>query len=320
MNQTIKSSAILMLVAFIWGFAFVGQRAGAGMVGPFFFIGARMLLGAITLAFPIYFSYSKEKKKLGGEIEKKSIGKWFADNKLLMKAGIACGSVLFLASATQQVALVYITASKAGFLTTLYIVIVPIIGLFLKKSTHWNTWVGVALALVGLYFLTVSDNLTVALGDTILIVGAFFWALHIIVIDHFAPKVDVVKMSLIQFLLITVLGFALSPIFDHFFIDNMTISNVIDALPSLLWVGVLSSGVGFTLQAIGQKGANPTAAAIILSLEAVFGLIGGFLILGESFTTRESIGCVLMFVAVILAQIPIKSKSQKNKSSNGSDS
>lgn len=308
MNQTIKSSAILMLVAFIWGFAFVGQKAGAEMVGPFFFIGARMLLGAITLAFPIYFSYAREKKKLGASYERKSIDEWFADNKLLLKAGISCGVVLFCATGTQQVALVYITASKAGFLTTLYIVIVPIIGLFMKKSAYWNTWVGVALALIGLYFLTVSDNLSIALGDTILIVGAFFWALHIIVIDHFAPHVDVVKMSLIQFLLIGVLGFALSPIFDHFFIADMGLDNVIAALPSLLWVGVLSSGVGFTLQAIGQKGANPTAAAIILSLEAVFSLIGGFLLLGESFTPRESIGCVLMFVAVILAQLPMKSK------------
>lgn len=311
MNQTVKSSAILMLVAFIWGFAFVGQRAGAGMVGPFFFIGARMLFGAITLAFPIYFSYIREKRKLGDSYERKSIGRWFADNKLLIKAGVVCGTVLFFAMGTQQVALIYITASKAGFLTTLYIVIVPIIGIFLKKSTHWNTWVGVSLALVGLYFLTVSENLTIAMGDTILIIGAFFWALHIIVIDHFAPQVDVVKMSLIQFLLIVVIGFVLSPIFDHFFIDNMTMENVIDALPSLLWVGVMSSGVGFTLQAIGQRGANPTAAAIILSLEAVFSLIGGFLLLGESFTPRESIGCVLMFVAVVLAQIPIKSKKGK---------
>ncbi len=268
-----------------------------------------MLLGSITLSIPLYINWIRNKNRLGNSYERKSIKEWIRDNKLLIKAGCTCGIVLFLASGTQQVALFYTTASKAGFLTTLYIVIVPIIGIFLKKSTHWNTWISVAVAVVGLYFLTVTDSLVVEIGDTILIVGAFFWALHIIVIDHFAPKVDVVKMSLIQFLLITVLGFMIAPFVDHYFVDGLTITRLIDALPSLLWVGVLSSGVAFTLQAIGQKGANPTAAAIILSLESVFGLVGGFLILGESFTQKEWLGCVLMFVAVILAQLPFKRSS-----------
>ena len=312
-NQTLKSSAILMLVALIWGFAFVGQRAATEYIGPFFFIGARMLLGAVTLSIPIYINWVRQKKRLGDQYERQSVKEWLQSNRLLIKAGLCCGIVLFLASGTQQVALFYTTASKAGFLTTLYIVIVPIMGIFLKKATHWNTWISVAIAVVGLYFLTVTDSLVIEIGDTILIIGAFFWALHIIVIDHFAPQVDVIKMSLIQFLLITVLGFIISPFTDHYFVAELTLTNLIDALPSLLWVGVLSSGVGFTLQAIGQKGANPTAAAIILSLESVFGLIGGFLILGESFTPKEWIGCVLMFAAVILAQLPLSKKSGKVK-------
>lgn len=302
-----------MLVAFIWGFAFVGQRAGTEFVGPFFFIGARMLLGAITLAFPIWYSWRKKKKLAGDSYEKKTLKQWISDNKLLIRAGCTCGIILFFATGTQQVALVTITASKAGFLTTLYIVIVPVIGLFLHKATHWNTWVSVAIALVGLYFLTVTEDLSIAVGDTILIIGAFFWALHLIAIDHFAPKVDVVKMSLIQFLLVTVLGFVISPFADWIFIPDMGIQNVIDALPSLLWVGVMSSGLGFTLQAIGQRNINPTAAAIILSLEAVFSLVGGFLLLNESFTMRESMGCILMFAAVILAQIPVKGRGKQQQ-------
>lgn len=311
MNQTIKSSAILMLVAFIWGFAFVGQRAGTEYVGPFFFIGARMILGAVTLSIPMIIKWRRDVKALGDSYTKKSLKEWISENKLLIKAGCVCGTVLFIAMGTQQIALIYTTASKAGFLTTLYILIVPIIGIFMHKKTHWNTWVSVAIAVVGLYFLTVTENLSIALGDSILIFGALFWALHIIVIDHYGAKVDVIKMSLIQFFVSAILGIVTFPFLDGFFIDGMTVQNIIDVIPSLLWVGVMSSGIGYTLQAIGQKGAKPTAAAIILSLEAVFSLIGGFLLLGESFTGRESLGCVLMFIAVILAQIPIKSKSEK---------
>lgn len=310
MNKTIKSSLILMLVAFIWGLAFVGQRAGAGLIGPFLFSGARMLLGAATLSIFILIGWYRKKKALGSSYKRISAKLWIAENKLLIKAGCSCGIVLFLASNTQQVGLIWTTASKAGFLTTLYIVIVPIIGLCMKKMPHWNTWVAVVIAMVGLYFLTVTDGLVIAFGDSILIVGAFFWALHIIVIDRFAPYVDVVKMSLIQFLMVALLSFIFFPFVDHNLVGDFVAANLIEALPSLLWVGVLSSGVAFTLQAIGQRGANPTAAAIILSLEAVFSLMGGFLILGETFTPKESLGCVLMFTAVILAQIPVKMRKK----------
>jgi drug/metabolite transporter (DMT)-like permease len=312
LNKTIKSSATLMLVAFIWGLAFVGQRTGTEYLGPFFFIGSRMFLGVLTLAIPMYIKYVIDRRSQLNPTPRLTIKEYFKQNKLLIQAGCSCGAVLFFAMLTQQIALIYTSASKAGFLTTLYIVIVPIVGIFMHKSTHWNTWISVLIAVIGLYLLTVTDGFSMGLGDTILIGGAFFWAFHIIVIDHFAPKVDVVKMSLIQFIFNCVAGFALSPIFDHLFMPNMSIQNVIDAVPALLWVGVLSSGIAFTLQSIGQKGANPTAAAVILSLEAVFSLIGGFLILGETLTPKESLGCVLMFVAVVLAQIPIKSKS-KNK-------
>ena len=305
-KKKIKSTALLILVAFIWGFAFVGQRAGNEYVDPFFFIGARMLLGALTLSIPVFIKWRKARSRLGDEYKRLSAKEYLSENRLVIKAGFLCGIVLFIAMGTQQVALVYTTASKAGFLTTLYIVIVPIIGLFLKKPSHWNSWVGVVIAAVGLYFLTVTDSFYIATGDLILIVGAFFWAVHIFVIDRYAPHVDVVKMSMIQFIVVSVLGFVSLIFTGDFFIANMTIDSIIDALPSLMWAGVLSSGLGFTLQALAQKDASPTAVAIILSLESVFGLIGGVLLLNEVVTFKESIGCVLMFGAVILSQIPVK--------------
>lgn len=299
-----------MLVAFIWGFAFVGQSAGGDLVGPFFFIGARMLLGAITLSFPLLYNWNKKKKELGESYRRSTLKEYCAENKTLIKGGLVCGTILFLASGTQQVALILeADVFKAGFLTTLYVVIVPVVGIFMHKATHWNTWVSVAIAVVGLYFLTIADTLILAPEDTILIVGAFFWAFHIIAIDHYAPKVNVINLTLIQFVLITILGFLLAPILDPIFGVHLTVNNLVAAIPSLLWVGVLSSGVAFTLQALGQKNANPTAAAIILSLEAVFSLVGGVLLLSESFTAREGLGCILMFAAVILAQIPVKGRS-----------
>jgi len=308
-NQTLKSSAILMTVAFIWGFAIVGQKVGAEYMGPFLFSSARMLLGSVTMSIPIIIQWQKNKRALGDSYEKKSLGEWVRDNKLLIRAGCTCGVVLFCAANTQQIALIYVTASKTGFLTTLYIIIVPLMGLFLKKKLYWNTWISVIIAVVGLYLLTIADSLRLEFGDTILIISAFLWALHILVIDHFAPKVDVVKMSVIQFVTLMLIGFIVSPFADPYFAEGLTMDKLIDVLPALLWAGVMSAGIAYTLQAIGQKHANPTVAALILSFEAVFSVIGGFLILHESLTPREGLGCVLMFVAIILAQIPVKRSS-----------
>ena len=312
-NQQLKSSAILMLVAFIWGFAIVGQKVGTEFMGPFMFSSSRMLLGSLTMSIPIIIQWQRQKKALGDSYEKKSLGDWAKDNTLLIKAGCTCGLVLFTAANTQQIALIYLTASKTGLLTTLYIVIVPLLGLFLKKAMHWNTWLSVGIAVVGLYFLTMNEALRIEIGDTVLITSAFLWAIHILVIDHYAPKVDVVKMSVIQFVIVMLIGFILSPFIDHHFSDPLTWGKLIDVMPALLWAGVMSAGVAYTLQAIGQKHANPTVAAVILSFEAVFSLVGGFIILDERLTMREGLGCALMFAAVILAELPVKEKeSQKS--------
>jgi drug/metabolite transporter (DMT)-like permease len=231
-----------------------------------------------------------------------------SERKELLLGGITCGFILFAGSNFQQVGLVFTTASKAGFITALYIVLVPIFGIILKHKTHWNTWVGVLMAAVGLYFLCITESLDIKPGDLIVLFGAAFWAMHILVIAHFVSRIDAVKLSCVQFFVCGILSLIVMPFADFRFNIEFTMQGLITILPSILYTGILSSGAGFTLQAIGQKYANPTAASIIMSTEAVFGVIGGFMLLGESFSGREMFGCILMFAAVILAQLPMGSK------------
>jgi drug/metabolite transporter (DMT)-like permease len=206
--------------------------------------------------------------------------------------------------------LVFTTASKAGFLTALYIVLVPILGLIIRHKTHWNTWLSVTIAAVGLYFLCIKESFTMEIGDLAVLVGAFFWACHILVIDHFVVGLkqrDLLKLCALQFLVAAALALVAAPILDGFFAQgSFDLSALVDALPAILYTGILSTGVAFTLQAVGQQGLNPSAASIIMSLEAVFSLIFGMLLLGEMLTVREAIGCALMFAAVILSQMPVK--------------
>jgi drug/metabolite transporter (DMT)-like permease len=296
MNNTIKSTFILALAAMIWGFAFVAQRSGMEHVGPFFFTGARSLLGALTL---VVFLAARG----GGGTS----AFWNDERKTLLRGGLVCGVILFAGSNFQQVGLVFTTASKAGFITALYIVLVPVFGIFLRHKTYWNTWVGVLIAAVGLYCLCLTETFSAAPGDLIILFGAAFWALHILVIDYFVRRVGAVRLSCLQFAVCGVLSLIVMPFLDPRFtaVPALSLENIIAALPAILYTGVLSSGAGFTLQAVGQKYANPTAASIIMSTEAVFGVIGGFILLGERFTRREMLGCVLMFAAVILAQLPL---------------
>lgn len=297
LNKTIKSTSILMLTAIIWGTAFVAQRAGMDFVGPFFFNGARMVLGALTVII-VYVITSRKNP--------------FKVDKVTLMGGIVAGLVLFTASSLQQVGLVFTSAGKSGFLTTLYIVLVPILGMFIGHKNHWNTWVSVGIATVGLYFLSVTEKLTIAPGDTILLIGAIFWATHILVIDNYVAKADVVQLSYIQFAIVAIISLAICPFVDNYFIaGEQDWDAIVKAIPTIAYAGILSSGAGYTLQAVGQKYANPTAASIILSLEAVFGILGGVIILGESFSTREIFGCILMFTAVILSQLPVKGAQEK---------
>jgi drug/metabolite transporter (DMT)-like permease len=320
MNDTIKSTSALTLAAMIWGIAFVAQRSGMEHVGPFFFNGVRTGLGALTLIAFLSFRRGAKSETpaadvppngtLAGSAAGKRTAFWNAEKKNLLWGGLLCGLVLFTGSNFQQVGLVFTTASKAGFITTLYIILVPIFGIFLRHKTHWNIWAGVLIATAGLYCLCLTETFSVSPGDLVILVGAAFWALHILVIDHFVRRVNAIRLSCAQFVVCGVCSLAVTPFADPYFTSAsaMQIENVLAALPAILYTGVLSSGVGFTLQAVGQKYANPTVASIIMSTEAIFGAIGGFLILGERLTPREMLGCVLMFAAVILAQLPFEAR------------
>ena len=298
-----KNAILLVITAFIWGTAFVAQSVGMDYLGPFTFNGVRSLIGGIALLPCIWFlerinGKNETGKKDGGENEAKSVP---SGRKDLMAGGIACGMMLFGASSLQQIGIQYTTAGKAGFITAFYIVIVPVLGIFLRKKIGWKVWSAVAVALAGLYFLCITERFTIGKGDILIFLCALVFSLHILVIDYFSPKVDGVKMSCIQFF---VCGIASLPFM--FALETPKIGAMIAGWMPLLYAGVLSCGVAYTLQIIGQKNVNPAVASLILSLESCFSVLAGWVVLGERLSVRESVGCVLMFAAIILAQMPEK--------------
>jgi drug/metabolite transporter (DMT)-like permease len=289
-----KSNVLLMLTALIWGFAFVAQRVGMQYVGAFTFNGVRFALGSISLIpLLIYFN----KKKTAEQAEE-------ATSASALVPGIIAGSILFLAASLQQIGLAYTSAGKAAFITGLYIVLVPLFGIFLKHRIKLSTWAGVALAVVGLYFLSVNEDFSIAKGDFLEIIGAFFWACHILAIDYFTKKVDALKLSFVQFVSCAVLSMAVAFIFE-----DISISGLKQALIPILYGGLFSVGIAYTLQVVGQKHAKPSHAAIILSMEAVFAALGGALLLSENLGGRGYVGCALMFAGMILTQVQSFGKS-----------
>ncbi len=299
MNKKVKSTIYLMLTAIIWGTAFVAQRQGMSSIGPFMFSALRMYLGTLTLIPIIYISLYRTKanknyiQKSGSDVK--------AGNKLLLQGGLWCGIIIFFAANFQQVGLVSTSAGKTAFITTLYILLVPIIGIFLKRKLHWYIWVAVGMGTIGLYFLCITDSFTIAFGDLVVLIGAFFWAFHILCMDYYAPKVMVTKLIAIQFFISGTLSLIVSLL-----TEPVVFEGLLAAMPTIVYTGIMSSGLAFTFQGLGQKDANPTTASIILSTEALFGAIAGYLFLSEVFTQREFLGCVLMFSAVIISQLPTK--------------
>ena len=284
-NKVYRADMLLLLTAAIWGSAFVAQRAGMDHVGPLTFNGIRFALGALVLA-PVI------KWRNGGEKSNK--------NNLmpLLQGGVVAGTVLFAGATLQQVGLVYTTAGKAGFITGLYVIITPVFGLFIGMRSTLGGWFGAALALVGLYFLSVTESFTFASGDLWVLAGAFFWALHVILLSRFSPKVDVIKLAFAQFSVCAVLslvGAAVS--------ETVTMEGLRGAAAPILYGGVFSVGTAYTLQVVAQKDAPAIHAAIILSLEAVFSAIFGWLILGEFLGVREIAGCGLMLAGMLIAQL-----------------
>lgn len=287
----------LLMTALIWGMAFVAQRVGMDYVGPLTFGAARFWLAAAVL-FPAsrLLSRSDGKKPALPEAEQ------LRQKKLLQKAGLLCGTLLFFASAIQQVGLIYTTAGKASFITALYIVLVPVIGIFLRQRTGLQAWIGVALATFGLYLLTVTESFTIAGGDLIVLVSALFWGLHVLAIGHFSPSLNAVKLAMTQFVVCA----ALSTV-GALIVEEPTWPAIVSGAIPILYAGILSGGVAYTFQILGQRHTSPTIASLLLSMEAVFGALFGYLLLEEIMSGRELLGCALMFVAIVISQLPSRS-------------
>ena len=290
-----KNAIMLLLTAFIWGTAFVAQSVGMDYLGPFTFNGVRSLIGGVALLPCIWLLRMLNKKEDEQKVQR--------EKKNQIQGGIACGLLLFAASSLQQIGIQYTSAGKSGFITAFYIVIVPVLGIFLHKKIGWKVWIAVLLALAGLYFLCITEKFTIGKGDILIFLCALVFSLHIMVIDYFSPKVDGVKMSCIQFF---VCGIVSIPFM--FVLETPNVTDIVAGWMPLLYAGVLSCGVAYTLQIIGQKNVNPAIASLILSLESCFSVLAGWAVLGEHLSARESVGCILMFVAIILAQLPDKKK------------
>ena len=306
MKKEYRNSLLLVLTALIWGIAFVAQREGGDAVGPYTFNCIRSLIGAVVL-LPVI--------KLLGRRAAKQDTQTAADSKQLWLGGISCGVILFVASTFQQLGMYYgTTAGKAGFLTACYILIVPLLGLFLKKKCGWNIWVSVFVAVIGLYYLCLKDGFTVQLSDGLVLLCAFVFSIHILVIDYFSPRVDGVRMSCIQFLVCGILGIFPSICIDmqHSMVQAELVLSALgtwDAWIPILYAGIFSCGVAYTLQIVGQDGVNPTVASLLLSLESVFSVLAGMVILHETMSSREILGCVLVFAAVLFAQLRLDNRN-----------
>lgn len=289
-NKGLRANMLLLLTAAIWGFAFVAQRVGSQFVGAFTFNGIRFALGALSL-IPLIIYFDKKQKADVESTHELNI-------KKIIIPGAIVGMVLYAGATLQQIGLIYTTAGKASFLTGLYMVLVPLIGIFLKQKVERNSWIGVGFAVVGLYLLSVNENFTMSFGDLLEVIGAVFWAIHILTIDYFTKKVDALKLACVQFATCAILSIITALIFEQ-----ITVSGIQSALMPLLYGGLLSVGVAFTLQVVAQKNAKPSHAAIILSMESVFGAVGGAIMLGESMSTRGYLGCALILGGILITQI-----------------
>ena len=287
-SQSVRADLLMLLAAAIWGFAFVAQREGMETMGPFLFNTARFFIGTVFL-FPIVWYLSKKNKT--------PTNKETSTKKLII-AGTIAGLFLFMASSFQQVGIQYTTAGKAGFITGLYIFFVPLIAIFFGKRTGSGTWLGAFIAVIGLYLLSINDDFSIARGDLLQLICAVFFAAHILVVGYVAKRMDPLKLSLIQYFVSGVLSF-----FIAIAIEVITWQMIVDTAIPLLYAGIMSIGVGYTLQVVAQQHAKSSHAAIILGLEGAFAVLGGWLILDENLSTRGLIGCGLMLSGMFLSQL-----------------
>jgi drug/metabolite transporter (DMT)-like permease len=289
-KKTLQSDGLLLITAVIWGSAFVAQRVGMDYVGPFTYNGIRFALGGLSLIPLMIYQ-----QKTGFQMPRRSEA---LSPTAMMVSGILIGTVLFAGASLQQVGLVYTTAGKAGFITGLYVVIVPILAVFIGQKSALGTWGGALLAAVGLYFLSVTESFTIQFGDLLEIIGAFFWSVHVLLLARFSNKVGPIRLAFIQFVICSVLSLITGLIFEV-----ITLQGIIDAAVPILYGGLGSVGIAYTLQVVAQRYAHPAHAAILLSLETVFAALGGWLILDEILSTRALVGCALMFAGMIFSQL-----------------
>lgn len=302
-SSQFKSSLMLMLTALIWGVAFVAQSVGMDYVGPFTFNSVRAFIGGLVL-LPMLPLIDQLKGRQLDELKAERK----AQKKTLIIGGVVCGTLLAAASSLQQIGIIYTTAAKAGFITALYIVLVPLLGIFMKKRPSALIWISVLLAAFGMYLLCITESLVFGFGDIMMLLCALAFSFHIIAIDYFSPRVDGVRLSMIQFFVCGVLC-----AFPMIFSERPAVSDILAAWLPILYAGALSCGVAYTLQIIGQKNMNPTIASLILSLESVFSCLAGWLILHEALSPKELAGCALVFAAILLAQLPAPAAYKKER-------
>lgn len=289
-----RADALLLLVALIWGFAFVAQRLGMENLGPYGFNASRFFLGACSL-LPLLLLFRPQPSHQA--------------NKLL-KGGVLAGAVLFVGSSLQQVGLVTTTAANAGFITGLYIVLVPMFGLLLGQSTALTTWLGALLAVVGLYFLSIDENLAINTGDLLVLLGAGFWAGHVLLIGKLAPVVDNLRLAIVQFFVCGTLSLLVTLVIE---IDVFTVERIALSWKPIAFAGLFSVGIAYTLQVVAQRDAAPSHAAIIMSLEAVFAAVGGWMFLNEHLDLRQLGGCGLMLIGMLVSQYPVLISRRRDK-------
>ena len=289
MSKKMKANMLLLITAIIWGTAFVAQKSG-GEIGSFTFNGIRTFIGGLVL-LPFVFKGRKDKTQ-----------PVFSRTEII--GGLVCGAFLFVAASLQQFGLAYTTAGKAAFITTLYVVFCPILSLIVhKKKTRPLVWLCVGLDIIGLHLLCMTDaSFSIQIGDTLVILCAVAFAAQMVSVDNFIDRVDGLKLSCIQFLFAGLLGMICMFIFE----GPVSVSNIMTAWFPILYAGVISCGIGYTFQVLGQREADPTIAALILCLESVFGVLAGAILLHETMTMREILGCVIMFAAVVISNLPEK--------------
>ncbi len=309
MTKRMRGNALLLLAAFIWGLSFVAQSEGMKYIGPFAFIGIRSMLAGVSLAIflGLRTAVTQVRKKRSGKSTEEYTPEQKQERKrALLQGGISCGVILFAATMLQQIGILHTNEpGKAGFITALYLILVPLAGIFFRKKIGLKIWIAVVLGVCGMYLLCITTGFQIATGDLYLLGCAFVFTVHILVIDRFSPKTDGVTMSCIQFLLCGAFGMA-----GMFLTETVEFSHVLEAWLPLVFSGVFSGGIAYTLQIVAQKDTEPAVASLLMSLESVFAVFGEWLILGQFLTAREFGGCALMFAGILLTQLPEK-KQQK---------